>query len=573
MGVPGFFAWIIKHFKNRILTKTLPKNTDILYIDANCLFHPECYQIIENVETTDIKKLENMMFERIINYLDYLEKFINPKLMFIAVDGVAPLAKMEQQRKRRFKSCDDLKMKNKIKQKYNIRNTNPTNWNNIVITPGTEFMEKLHQKLLEHYFGKNFNDKSTKYIYSSYHTHGEGEHKILQHLKSISSNNQQVVIYGLDADLIFLSLASHRRDIYLLREEMHFGPIKQKRKINDPVKDVAEDLIFVSIDETLKSYNFQIQKMTNSLIYTNFNDDFIDDFIFICFLLGNDFLPHFPSIDIKNGGLDEILDAYVNTYCQINQKLICLNGQKVNINMAFLMIMFVKLGEREHEYFRNVLINKNNKSKRHVCSDEYSKELWMIENLEYFEIEDKIKLGYGDQNHHHQRKFKYYENFYGTCEHQKEFVDSMIRLYLEGINWVTKYYFESCPTWRWQYTYHHAPFISDVVNFLEDNDFDINLIKFDNQPPVDIMTQLISVIPSDYANILPQKYQKLVTNSESPIIDLFPKNVQLDMINKNYYWQCIPLIPYLEIDRIIEVVKNIELSNDEKKRNQILDIF
>ena len=147
MGVPGFFAWILRKYKhNKVIcdvnNATMKINT--LYIDANCLFHPQCFKVIELIpEWNKLDILENKMTERIIKYIEYLIEKVNPKNVMISVDGVAPAAKLSQQRKRRFRSLADLKLKNNIKRKHN-KNISKE-WSNIVITPGTEFMEKLHQ--------------------------------------------------------------------------------------------------------------------------------------------------------------------------------------------------------------------------------------------------------------------------------------------------------------------------------------------------------------------------------------------------------------------------------------------
>ena len=89
------------------------------------------------------------MIKRILSYIDYLIGYVNPTTeVNISVDGVAPMAKMNQQRKRRFRSIDDSAIRNEIKVKYKIQGG--ADWNNTVITPGTEFMERLHKAILAH---------------------------------------------------------------------------------------------------------------------------------------------------------------------------------------------------------------------------------------------------------------------------------------------------------------------------------------------------------------------------------------------------------------------------------------
>ena len=241
MGVPGFFAWLLKQDKNnRILKKRLESQPNTLFFDANCLFHPQCFKILKAFPyETSVNKLEEMMMERIINYIKFIIKYVNPSdLVYIAVDGVAPLAKINQQRKRRYKSVEENEMKNNIYKQYNIPNN--TTWSNIVITPGTDFMKKLDKKIKSFI---NESDKANKYkfIYSSYEERGEGEHKILQYLKNNYNkfNTEKThIIYGLDADLIFLALSSNMSNIYLLREQSNFGKTPQIEE-KDPIKDVV----------------------------------------------------------------------------------------------------------------------------------------------------------------------------------------------------------------------------------------------------------------------------------------------------------------------------------------------
>jgi len=54
---------------------------------------------------------------------------------------------------------------------------------------------------------------------------------------------------------------------------------------------------------------------------------------------------------------------------------------------------------------------------------------------------------------------------------------------------------------------------------------------------------------------------------------MFPISVKLDMLNKDLYWQCIPLVPPLDVDRIVEATVELELTKSEKKRNIEVDDY
>ncbi len=573
MGVPGFFSWLLKNYNtNNLILEKLQSRPDILYIDSNCLFHPQCFKVLENMSNEkDTTIIENNMMNRIIKYIDYLILYVNPlKLVYVSVDGVAPMAKINQQRKRRFRSIDDLHMKNDIKRKYNIPVNNE--WSNIVITPGTEFMEILHKKLIDH-FQKN---QKVNIIYSSYHTPGEGEHKILQYIKKINNLSNTHVIYGLDADLFFLSMASQMNNIYLLRESSQFSI--QKVEGDDTID---ESLSYVSIDNVKECYDEQIKtilirKNDSDLNITNIKHNFCNDFIFLCYLLGNDFLPHLPSVDIKKYGLDILLDCYTDLYLKYKKLIINIRKDDVDIDDDMFFELINMIGKLEKKYFTQIVPEFKEKLKYRKCqtNDKYMKELWEIDNMKNIIINDNIKLGNGGENYW---KHRYYEHYFHTNEYQHNFVNEMCYCYLEGLKWVTNYYFKKCIDWRWQYYYSHAPFVSDIANYMAKPNlykkrFSFKDINFEKTEPLTPCIQLLAVLPPSCNEVLPKSYRSLVTDI-SPIIDMFPNHVSLDTINKDFYWQCIPMIPIIDVNRLISSTDKLKLSSDEKKRNKELSDY
>jgi 5'-3' exonuclease len=607
MGLPGFFSWILKRYIKAILKQKLSSRPKYLYIDANCLFHPECFKVLEGFPNDNIKDLELKMFQRIANFLHFIEKYVDPTdMMYIAVDGTAPIAKIMQQRKRRYKSELDNKMKNELKEKFG-KQANST-WSNTSITPGTEFMENLHQYLNEHYKAKK---SSIKYIYSSFHTPGEGEHKIMEHIKHHTSVDDDIVVYGLDADLIFLTMSSGRHNIHLIREKLEFKRELEDKKQNninmdnafnpqvivtgdaqietpapkafDYINDVEKEMIYVSISETKKAYNNEMKSYLFVQNRDNIRPDmiselqkinFADDFIFLCFLLGNDFLPHFPSIDIHTGGLDELIGSYINALLITNKSLININNRKVTINTEFLRIICEDMGDKESNYFYNTLYEKMERNKRRVCQkqDEYEKELWNLENLKQNQTgnNDVLQLGVGSKE---VWKYRYYDYYFKTSGDQTNVIDQLCQNYIDGIKWITEYYFDTCPDWKWHYIPYYAPFVSDIAVYILKNNIEMNDIKFNKRKSIPMMSQLVSVMPPSCSYLLPKSYRSLVTTFESPIIDMFPSKIKIDTLYKNQLWQCVPRMPYLDIERVLSATENLAMCNEEKKRCKILSDF
>lgn len=91
---------------------------------------------------------EEQIFKDIFNYLEFLFNLMKPqKLFFMAIDGVAPRAKMNQQRGRRFRSAKDAEL---MEQKARDRGETLPEENRFdsnCITPGTVFMTRLNTAL------------------------------------------------------------------------------------------------------------------------------------------------------------------------------------------------------------------------------------------------------------------------------------------------------------------------------------------------------------------------------------------------------------------------------------------
>ena len=170
-------------------------------------------------------------------------------------------------------------------------------------------------------------------------------------------------------------------------------------------------------------------------------------------------------------------------------------------------------------------------------------------------------------------KYRYYEHYFNTSEYQNIMINKLCENFIEGIIWTTKYYFEGCPSWMWQYKYSHSPFLSDIYQYLSNNNINLDNFQFNKDKPLNPCVQLLAVLPSGCSYELPFKYRQLVKSADSPIIDMYPTKVKLDLINKDLLWQAIPFMPYLDINRILKAVDKIELTKEEQKRNQILDNF
>ena len=168
---------------------------------------------------------------------------------------------MVQQRHRRFKSIQEFQNQESLKKKYMKDYEASERWDTNAITPGT-FMELL-SKYLQQELSTCEELSDTSIILSDTNKEGEGEHKILQFLRTNpQEEDKSDVIYGLDADLIMLSMASQKPNIYLLREKVEFGNVIKKDSDDFP------ELVYLDIDLFRKYLlqDMELQGLTRSTL-------------------------------------------------------------------------------------------------------------------------------------------------------------------------------------------------------------------------------------------------------------------------------------------------------------------
>lgn len=571
MGVPGFFAYLWKKYKSKkfVFNKSnkfqdmhyLVKNNSRLYLDTNCAIHPVCFKILsENENFNDYDDLHRKMILAVLDYINYLYEFTKPtELFYISIDGVAPSAKLKQQRSRRFKSVKERKLMDSIKKKHG-KEIKPF-WTNSCISPGTKFMENLTLAITDYCKEIKSKNKDLKIIFSTSNTPSEGEHKILQHIRlNPTENNENIMIYGLDADLIFLALSTAVNNIYLLRESTDMeGGNATDGVLNYTSVDIMKECILLEFN----SY-FSAEEKEN--VQELDRDRIIDDFILICYFLGNDFLPNIPSLDIRmynkdlKNGIDLLIEVYTDIYKENNEYIISKNP--VDINLPLLIKFINKLAVYEKNFF----IKKSNLRKRwgRRCdsNDPYDKEVHKIRNLS-FKIKDPIRLG---QDSEKEWKFRYYKHYFHSSFEQTKFVKELSYEYIIGLYWIAHYYFDKCISWSWYYPYEHSPLISDIAIHIKTFDKTEN-INFNLSEPLEQFEQLLSILPSESNFLLPKDLRHLMKDKKSPLQHLYPFDYELDYLDKSKYWQTIPNLPSMNIKLIRNAYKKIKVSEEYKQRN------
>jgi 5'-3' exonuclease len=539
MGIPSYFSYIVKNHP-----EIIQKYYNSSFIVSN--FYLDCNSIIyDSYAKLDPSILnENDGIQIIISVISKIEEYIQliqPKQRtIIAFDGVAPLAKLKQQRERRFKSWFQADTINNI---Y-IASTQSHIWDKTAITPGTIFMKELNSRLRSHFFSNH------QVIVSGSDEVGEGEHKIFQYIRDHPEEHTKefnTFIYGLDSDLIMLSM-NHLYccpNIYLFRETPHF------------IQSISSDL------EPNENYILDIPELSKNIAYymttenSNMNINRTHDYILLCFLLGNDFLPHFPAINIRTGGIDKLLSAYKIIIGDSN--ILLTNGQTIYWQNFKKLIFY--LSDLETQYLidehgnRNKLENGQKYLLRTINDEKENQEKRIEAKLKQFNSHPIYNRQLEKYINPHKPGWqnRYYKCLFTTNDIPTYNKKEIVINYLEGIEWTLKYYTTGQIDWTWKYKYNYPPLLQDLFRFMPY--YQTTFINNINQCEMPEIIQLCYVLPKQSLHLLPPKLsQALVNEFPEWYIDTTIENFRWTYCR--YFWESHLITPELNLDKFICIIKN-----------------
>ena len=401
----------------------------------------------------------------------------------MAIDGVAPRAKLNQQRSRRFRSAKDMAEATKDLPTDDRGSVHVFDSN--CITPGTEFMAKVSD-VIKYFIRKKIKEdplwRGLKVIFSGHEVPGEGEHKIMQHIREMKSQpdyqpNTRHVMYGQDADLIMLGLVTHEPHFTLLREVVNFGFGQNSKNTLKTVmrftKQSDFQLLHLSVLREYLSLEFCKDDPSADL------ERVIDDFVFTTFLVGNDFLPHMPTLDIGDGAFDLLFRIYREQRKGWGAGEYLVSEGRIS-NASRLEGMFREIGSVETEIClqkekdqavyakKKRMWNKRDglpegpsdaelAEKESLLQTDY---LTMIESLvaKHRVTGKPFVDGWKPATNPKQKDFKgrYYFEKLKLTPADIEQHQLLRKAYVEGLMWCLAYYYRGCISWGWFYPYHYG---------------------------------------------------------------------------------------------------------------------
>jgi 5'-3' exoribonuclease 1 len=572
MGIPSYFAHVLKKYPHVIKRLSELPCINNLYLDCNGMVYDVVHQMQYTPE--NIAAYETEMLQRICESIDACIAILRPiSSVFIAFDGVAPVAKLNQQRERRYKSWYLGEMETQRRREivsarstqtgsgksktstFRVEPPKPA-WNTSAITPGTKFMNALHDKLAEYYDTKNPSALNARYnlngagiIVSSSKEPGEGEHKLFEYIRDHAAEhaNMTTVIYGLDADLIMLCM-SHlhiSRGIYLYRETPEFV-----KSINVTLDE--KEKYFMDIPEFATAIVQHV--ITSSAPNPTAAKNKVMDYIFMCFMLGNDFMPHFPALNIRTTGIATIMEAYRatigtdETIIQIHLNEYVIHWPNYKKLIAHLAAQELTLIRKEH--------GTRDRQSRHMRDtdkdDDVMHDVMMLPMTQRDVERDINPFQPGWEN-------RYYSalcDMHGAIDPTA--VASLCRNYLEGMEWTFRYYTRGCVDWKWTYANHYPPLLADLVHHIPDTPNAFSFLQVKPKEPIRDVVQLCYVLPRASHALLPPSVERALMRSSMKDRYTDDGSNNFKWAYCKFFWECHTDLPALDLRELEQIVKKTD---------------
>jgi len=515
MGIPSYFSYIIKNYANIIRKKNYDQNFDHLFMDCNSIIYDSYYRLEKAIKNSNGEKntnIEKLLIRDVIEQISEYLRFISPtKTAFIAFDGVPPFAKMDQQRIRRYKTQYMNELQNKGDDSI---------WNTTAITPGTDFSNALNKAIYKEFKGKNKKWGIQNLLVSCSDKAGEGEHKLFEFLRQNDYKSDSVAVYGLDSDLIMLSIFHHGKfcnSIQVFRESPEFRTVLSS-------DFEPKERLFLDIGSLISAISKEMS-IEKKNVY---------DYVFMCFFLGNDFMPHFPAFNIRTHGIQVLTETYSKMKLQFIDSVGRIEWKNVE--------KYIKeLAKNEYDYLLTEYNCRDKLDKRYWSENTREERDQILHNVPIiYRIDEK----YISPNEYGWEK-RYYSSLFGIDNITEDDISEICMNYLEGLDWVFSYYTDKCLDWRWNYRYNYPPLMKDLARYV---------CKYKKswiyREPFTSDLQLAYVLPrakldlSKNCEYLLEKYN-----------EKYPVKYEYQWAFCRYFWEAHPLLPHISIEEL-EILSN-----------------
>jgi len=517
MGIPSYYKRLIDRYPKLVQKGIQSVSSDVLLMDFNCLI----YQCVrgEGIPIYTAEGREEWESAVLAAVKAYTVKVWTaagkPKQVFIGVDGVVPMAKIRQQRLRRFKS----RWLAAAELETGVRKPGEDVWDTNAITPGTEFMETLGRTLW------SLAAAYPGWMVSAADEPGEGEQKLMGWVREHRDElcGKQVVVYGLDADLIVLSLIGVAREVpsvggwKLLRELAEFEGRRAGEAFGS--LDIVE-LLGILCPPAMTPADYMVEYACGMSF------------------LGNDFLPHSLSVKMRDGGHDVLCRTLTDLHTAGHRLVI--NGQ-VQRKACLELVRRWAVDEET-----SIKISFDHKFKMRPMPARNDRERLMlhVENLPMTWAAEKTvwsKEG---------GLFPDWRDIYRRQWLHEAPASQVCREYGQGLQWILDYYLGKPVSYSWYFPWNVPPLWADLEEAFGAETGE-GFVAPAPSSPVAPQEQLAMVLPMGSWSLVRDARLRALP-LKAPIF--WPAGFGFFSVGRRWLWECEAEVPVMSVERLRELV-------------------
>ena len=533
MGIPSYYKKLLETCPD-LLQSQPSASVAWLFMDYNCLIYhclgsPTLRPFPVDATLKEQQEWESELIAEIVAYTLHIIMTVAPENgVYLAIDGVVPMAKMRQQRLRRFKSA--WLAKHGWSEK-------PTLWDTNAITPGTMFMKRLREGLEKMIRSKR---KTATWRLSSSDEPGEGEHKILREWRQRDIQGT-VAVYGMDADLILLTMlcaeqtaSTAPKNILLFREAQ-----------SSTADAVTEwEWFSIAVLRTL------LCTLHGNLSSADAERQWILTYCCAMSLLGNDFVPRSLSFTLRDEGnaeLVSILRTLPPGPLFTEEGLLCAEQWAA---------LFQHLADREPTALHTAIQKKRRQAQYVQEETEMGQRNWPLTQLA--SDEQHLLTPYYPYDLRDDWQAVYIQSFFHgwhSSDHR-----CIVEHYLDSLQWVWTYYWVGADAvcYNWYYPHSLPPTWTTIAAYGSNR----LMKRWSRSLPIEVKST--DVQPTEQlALVLPHRSWSLIPSTDSTTRlrafperapYFFPSEFTLDSVGKRFFWECEPCIPVPSITELKAIV-------------------
>ena len=510
MGIPSFYRQLCRRYPRIITNGFSGSSGSIAFPEWLCLdFNCSMYHVLRSMpaisSAVSQASWEADFCKAISDYMREIITLAAPTHgVYVSCDGVVCASKRKQQRLRRFKGPWISAAEARVRHEAGGSSVNESRgWDQNALTPGSAFMAQLGTHLTD--IGKQIAASTgLTVVVSTTAEAGEGEHKLLRHMRAVRPHS--CTVYGLDADLILLAMlmtVDTGASVRLLREAQEFERTATSGWKTMDIGQLMTALLGGIIPHKVR------------------------DFVACMSLLGNDFIPRSLTRTVRDNGIPALIATLESEVWSHGLRVV---GPDGSLQRTGLYAIARKWASTEEGDMLNAAIDAVKTARRPPgiadSPEETAIRIWNAMPARWASL-TRILSGNSLRTD--------WRDIY------KMWSNGSPADYCAGISWVWNYYSGLPVDQGWIYDDHLPPLWSDIAAWLASGPPVVESPPILYPAPLPEWLHLLSVLPVASVEKLLPAHAGLIAMAPW----YWPSSWSLFDVGRTQMWECEPVIPVI----------------------------